>query len=103
MRRCLQSDPADPDGEEVDGALAGVAEKLRRYLHERSPQTPDTLCALPGPRPGQDPPDSRPGRRGGGGAASPAGIAHPAHCAAKPAGPCPRTWKCALTAARSRR
>ena len=30
MRRCLQSNPIDPHREEMDGALAGVAEKLRR-------------------------------------------------------------------------
>src|SRR5258706_7303541 len=30
VRRCLQSDPIDPHGEEMDGPLAGVAAKLRR-------------------------------------------------------------------------
>ena len=30
MRRCLQSDATDSHGEEMDGALVGVAEKLRR-------------------------------------------------------------------------
>src|SRR4030095_4358215 len=29
VRRCLQSDPAHPDGEEVGGALPGVVEKRR--------------------------------------------------------------------------
>src|SRR5439155_15790191 len=46
MRRCLQSDPIDPDGEEMDGPLAGVAKKLRRpgmsELRRRLLKTPVT-------------------------------------------------------------
>ena len=43
VRRCVQSDPAHSDGEEMDGALAGVAEELMRrgrrfYEHKFNPK-----------------------------------------------------------------
>jgi len=32
MRRCLQSDPADSDGEEMDEPLAGMAKEMRPWF-----------------------------------------------------------------------
>ena len=34
MRRCLHSDPIDPYGEEMDGPLAGVAERLNLNISQ---------------------------------------------------------------------
>ena len=36
VRRCLQSDPVDPHSEEMDGPVAGVAEKLRHCSATKS-------------------------------------------------------------------
>ena len=41
MRRRLQSDPLDPHSEEMDGLLAGVAEKLKR-----EPNLQDNLASF---------------------------------------------------------